>query len=353
MNYDTPLIQAENLTRIFHFTEKDEGLKGSFKALFKKVKKHKTAVSSLDLTVSQGELIGLIGPNGAGKTTTIKMMTGIIPPSSGNLTVAGYKPNDLKDDFRKSYAVVMGQKSQLWWDLPSVDTFKLNKEIYGVSDEQYNETIDYLTELFEVKDLLNKQVRKLSLGQRMKMEIIAALLHNPSIIFLDEPTIGLDAVAQKQIRHFLQKLNREKNVTIILTSHYMEDIKHLCDRVVVINHGEKIFDGNYDNLITTVSGHKVITVTFEEETDLNHLDDVEFVEQNPYKVIMKVSKDRIKSLVSALFSQYEIEDISIEEEDITEVVERIYKMKSNGASDSSEESSKNSMEHKKEADELG
>lgn len=327
MNQKQTVIKTNNLSRIFTFTEKEEGLRGSFKALFKKVKKEKLAVNEFSFEIKRGELIGLIGPNGAGKTTMIKMMTGIIPPSSGDIDVAGFTPNDLKDDFRKSYAVVMGQKSQLWWDLPAIDTFKLNKEIYGISDEAYHETLSYLTELFEVDEFLNKQVRKLSLGQRMKMEIIAALLHNPSIIFLDEPTIGLDAVAQKQIRHFLQKLNTEKNTTIVLTSHYMEDIKHLCERVVVINHGEKVFDGAYETLINSVSNFKVVTVTFEDETDINHLDNVEIVEQSPYKVIMKVAKNNIKTVVSELFAKCEVEDIAIEEEDITEVIEKIYKAK--------------------------
>lgn len=327
MNQTNTMIKATNLSRIFTYFEKEEGLRGSFKALFKKVGKEKTAVKDFSFEINKGELIGLIGPNGAGKTTMIKMMTGIIPQSSGDIVVAGFKPNDLKDSFRKSYAVVMGQKSQLWWDLPAIDTFRLNKEIYGISDDDYNETLTYLSKLFEVDDLLNKQVRKLSLGQRMKMEILAALLHNPSIIFLDEPTIGLDAVAQKQIRHFLQKLNEEKQTTIILTSHYMEDIKHLCKRVVVINHGEKVFDGNYDTLINRVSTFKVVTVTFEDETDISHLKNVEFLEQSPYKVVLKVNKNDIKNVVASLFTSFEVEDIAIEEEDITEVIEKIYKAK--------------------------
>lgn len=319
------MIKLEMLTRHYFFKEKLPGLKGSLVHLFRPIKKTKTAVKNFTLEINKGELVGLIGPNGAGKTTLIKMMTGIIPPSSGLVEVCGYKPSKLQDAFRKRYAVIMGQKSQLWWDLPASDSFLLNKEIYQIPDKVFQKNVDELTSLFEVKEFLNKQVRQLSLGQRMKMEIITSLLHDPDIIFLDEPTIGLDGVAQKQIRSFLKKVNQERETTIILTSHYMEDIKNICERVVVINEGEKVYDGSYKKLVDKVSDIKIIEVLFEKATDLKIKIPGEVLEHNPFKIKLKIKKDDAKHLVADLFRKYEINDLTIEEEDITDVVEKIYR----------------------------
>ena len=319
------MIKIENLSRLYHFKEKEPGFKGALKYLFAPIKKHKTAVKKFNGHIKKGEIVGLIGPNGAGKTTLIKMMTGIIPPSSGTVEVCGYKPSDLKDDFRKKYAVIMGQKSQLWWDLPAQDSFALNKEMYQIPDDVYNKNVKELVEIFEVGEFLQKQVRQLSLGQRMKMEIIASLLHDPEVIFLDEPTIGLDGVAQKQIRKFLKKVNEERQTTIILTSHYMEDIKSVCERIIVINEGEKVYEGTYQELVNQVSPFKIVEITFEVPTELRHELPVEFLEQSPYKIKMKIDKSQIKTVISGLFQDYEIEDLAIEEEDITDVVEKIYR----------------------------
>lgn len=205
-------------------------------------------MTNFDLEIEEGEFIGLIGQNGAGKTTLIKMLTGIIQPSQGEISVFGYKPYELKDEFKKNYSVVMGQKSQLWWDLPAIDSFLLNKELYEINDEDYKKNLSFLVELLGVEKLLKIQVRNLSLGERMKMELILALLHNPSILFLDEPTIGLDVIAQKQIRQFLKEINKEKGITIILTNHYMEDIKYLCDRAVVVRNGTNFWFTKVDNI---------------------------------------------------------------------------------------------------------
>ena len=206
------------------------------------------AVSGLDLTVETGHLYGLIGPNGAGKTTLTKMLTGIIAPTSGEINVLGFYPNDLKNAFKEQYAVVMGQKSQLFFELTANDTLRLFKEIYGLEEKEFLETKEYFTDLFEVRELMDVQVRTLSLGERMKLELMVALIHNPKILFLDEPTIGLDAIASKQIRTFLKEVNKEKGTSIILTSHYMEDIQSLCERSVVINHGRKVYDGSTEAL---------------------------------------------------------------------------------------------------------
>lgn len=242
------IVETKNLTKTYRRFQKKEGMMGSIQGLFRREYEEKQAVKDLNLTIAEGEFVGLIGPNGAGKTTLIKMMTGIIAPTSGQIQVLGFYPNDLKNEFKKQYAVVMSQKSQLFFELTANDTLRLFKEIYEISEDEYRRTKVCFAELFGVGHLMDVQVRSLSLGERMKMELIAALLHNPKILFLDEPTIGLDAIASKQIRTYLKEINAEKGTTIILTSHYMEDIRMLCQRSVVINHGEKTFDGRTADL---------------------------------------------------------------------------------------------------------
>jgi len=266
----------------------------------------------------------MIGPNGAGKTTLVKMLTGIIAPTSGKINVMGYYPNDLKNEFKQQYAVVMGQKSQLFFELTVDDTLRLFKEIYGIPEEEYQNTKTYFVNLFDVKDLMNVQVRTLSLGERMKMELIVALLHNPQIIFLDEPTIGLDAVASKQIRSFLKSINEEKGTTIVLTSHYMEDIKALCKRTIVINHGCKIYDGDTEELFEKYQKDKKITLTFEVATKLPKFDaEIVILEETPYKKVMMIPKERTSEMLGTLM-QFSPSDISVEEEEIGTIVERIY-----------------------------
>lgn len=318
------IIEAENLTKTYRRFLKPEGLRGSLKSLWRREYTEKDAVSAVDLCVAEGEFIGLIGPNGAGKTTLTKMFTGIIAPTSGKLSVLGYYPNDLKNDFKKQYAVVMGQKSQLFFELTTNDTLHLFKEIYELSENEFHETKDYFIDLFQVKDLMDVQVRTLSLGERMKMELIVALLHNPRILFLDEPTIGLDAVASRQIRTFLQKVNRERGTTILLTSHYMEDIKTLCPRCIVINHGKKIYDGNTEALFENYQQNKQISASFTKPLpDFALPREAQIVEHTPYKLVFQVQKEAVASLLTGLM-QYHPADISVEEEEIGTVVERIY-----------------------------
>ena len=318
------MIETKNLTKTYQRFTKEPGLRGSIKSLFKRKFVTKTAVAAFDLTVNEGEFIGLIGPNGAGKTTLVKMLTGIIAPTSGDISVVGYYPNKLENSFKQHYAVVMGQKSQLFFDLSAADTFLLFKELYHIPNQEYQENLDYFIELFGVTDLLNVQVRTLSLGERMKLELIVALLHNPKILFLDEPTIGLDAVAQKQIRRFLKEVNEKKGTTIILTSHYMEDIKSLCKRCVVINGGMKLYDGDTDQLFAKYQTHKKITISLEQEETCKLNQEHTLLEAVPYKVTLLVRKELSQELLKDVLSRYELNDISIEEEDIGNVVERIY-----------------------------
>jgi ABC-2 type transport system ATP-binding protein len=318
------IIHTKNLSKIFKRFEKEPGLKGSVKSLFKRQFTEKRAVFNFDLDLEEGEFVGLIGPNGAGKTTLVKMLTGIIAPTSGEISVLEYYPNKLENAFKKQYAVVMGQKSQLFFELTPTDTFRLFKELYEIPENEYKRNVDYFVELFGVSEFLNVQVRTLSLGERMKMELIVALLHNPRVLFLDEPTIGLDAVAQRQMRLFLREVNRDRGTTILLTSHYMEDVRSLCQRSVVINHGQKLYDGATDKLFRAYQTHKKITVMFDRETEFATIDGVEVIENSLHKAILVAPREKSSEVLSNIMRNYSLQDISVEEEDIGNVVERIY-----------------------------
>lgn len=318
------VINTVNLTKNYKRYKKQKGFIGSLKGLFIRDYEEKAAVNHIDLTVEEGEFIGLIGPNGAGKTTLVKMLTGIIAPSEGEISVLGYYPNHLENAFKEQYAVVMGQKSQLFFDLTTEDTLLLFKEIYGISNEEYQKNKEFFVKLLGVEDLMNVQVRTLSLGERMKMELIAALLHNPKVLFLDEPTIGLDAIASKQIRRFLKEVNEERGTTIILTSHYMEDIKALCKRTVVINHGTKIYDGSTEELFAKYQLTKKITFLFEQPMDIHfQTGSVQVVEETPFKKVLSVPKEQANVFLASMMNLGP-SDISVEEEEIGLVVERIY-----------------------------
>lgn len=319
------VIKTNNLVKKYRRYKKKEGIRGSIASLWRREYEEKTAVNHMNLEIREGEFVGMIGPNGAGKTTLIKMLTGIIAPTEGEIDVLGYYPNDLKNAFKKQYAVVMGQKSQLFFELTVNDTLRLFKEIYEISEKEFQASRAYFARLFEVEELMDVQVRTLSLGERMKMELMVALLHNPRILFLDEPTIGLDAVASKQIRRFLKEVNEEKGTTIILTSHYMEDIKALCRRTVVVNHGLKIYDGATDALFDRYQRDKRVLVTFERDPGDMELRTVHSpVETDSvYKRAYQVPRQYAKELFAELMA-YEPKDIVVEEEEIGAVVERIY-----------------------------
>jgi ABC-2 type transport system ATP-binding protein len=257
-----PTIEVKNLVKSYEYYKKQPGLWASVKSLFHREKLLAEAVKNINFEIKEGELVGFLGPNGAGKTTTLKVLSGILYPNGGDVRVLGYDPYKRQKEYQKQFALVMGQKNQLWWDLPAMESFILNKEIYEVSDGDFKNNLDELVNLLDIGDILDIQVRKLSLGQRMKCELVAALLHKPKVLFLDEPTIGLDVVAQKNIRDFIKKYNQEKKTTIILTSHYMEDISQLCQRVIIINLGEIVYDGDLQALVNKYAPYKLLTVTF-------------------------------------------------------------------------------------------
>jgi ABC-2 type transport system ATP-binding protein len=326
MDSEQPIIRAQGLSRVYRKRVKEEGLAGSVKALFRKREIKVEAVSDFDLEIKAGEIVGLIGPNGAGKTTLIKMLTGIIHPSSGDVSVLGHRPWERRESFQSRIALVMGQKSQLWWDLPAMDSFLLNKAIYGIPKDSFRATLDRLVGDFGVADLLDGPVRGLSLGERMKMEFIAAMLHGPDILFLDEPTIGLDAPSQRRIREFLARENRERGVTVILTSHYMEDIRRLCPRTVVVSRGRKSYDGDTQAMFAGASDHKLVRVTLGTEADYDPglLPEAELLEGGPARFVLKVFSADLKRGLQALLGAYDVADIAVEEPEMAESVERIY-----------------------------
>ncbi len=252
------MIEVENLTRVFRTYKKKPGFWGGVKGLFVRDFEETRAADNISFSIKEGEFVGFLGPNGAGKTTTLKMLSGLIYPTSGKARVAGFDPTKRENAYRRLFALVLGQKNQLWWDLPAIESFHLLRAIYGLPHDQWKQTLDELVALLDVGAKLNVMVRELSLGERMKMELIAALLHRPRVLFLDEPTIGLDVISQKSVREFLRNYNRKHKVTILLTSHYMADISSLCERVIVIDHGKKIYDGNLDRIAGAGAGQRII-----------------------------------------------------------------------------------------------
>jgi ABC-2 type transport system ATP-binding protein len=260
MQESSLIIKAKTLARSYRKTVKAEGLFGSLHSLLHKRTETVQALCDFDLELGRGEMLGLIGPNGAGKTTLVKLLSGIMRPDSGELEVLGHRPRDRKEAFLSRISLVMGQKSQLWWDLPASDSFLLSKAIYGIPEERYRANLERLASSLEVAHLLGAPVRSLSLGERMRMEFIAAMLHDPDIVFLDEPTIGLDAIAQKRIREFLRRENAERGLTLVLTSHYMEDIRLLCPRTVLILKGRKSYDGDTEGLFAAAGAEALAGV---------------------------------------------------------------------------------------------
>jgi len=319
------VVQVSRLKKFYQVHKKEPGLVGSVKSLFKRKYETVKAVNNISFSINEGELIGFIGPNGAGKTTTLKCLSGLLYPTSGKVDVLGYNPWDRKPEFQKQFALVMGQKNQLWWDLPPTETFILNKEIYEVPDKKYKKTLNELVKLLEVKDILKVQVRKLSLGQRMKCELIAALLHSPKVLFLDEPTIGLDVVMQKKMRDFIKEYNRRYKATIILTSHYMGDVKELCKRVIIIDKGKIVFDGQLSEIIKKFADHKRISITLAKEVDPKKLEEFGKIKEFEYpKLIISVKRNQTSIIAAQVLDKLPVADLNIEEPAIEDIIRELF-----------------------------
>jgi ABC-2 type transport system ATP-binding protein len=322
-----PLIEVQGLTKAFRTYKKEPGFGGAVRGLFHRKYENTVAVDQVNFSIEEGELVGFLGPNGAGKTTTLKMLSGLLFPSSGSARVLGYVPWERQDGYRRQFALLLGQKNQLWWDLPAAESLELNGKIYGIPAADFNRTVGELTELLAVKDKLNVMVRELSLGERMKMELIAALLHQPKVLFLDEPTIGLDVVSQKTVREFLRNYNARQKTTIILTSHYMADIQELCKRVIIIDKGKIFFDGRLAEILDRFADFKIVTISWEIGASFPTLDFTAYgqvVEQNPNRIQLKVKRDSAIAVCKELLDKVPVNDIDIQDVPIEEVIRQIF-----------------------------
>lgn len=323
-----PQVQVKNLVKIYKTADKEPGLTGSIKSLFHRKYNEVKAVNGVSFNVEEGELVGFIGPNGAGKTTTLKCLTGLLFPTSGEISVLGFQPWERKNEFLKNIAFVMGQKNQLWWDLPPMETFILNKEIYELSDQHFNQVLDDLAGLLDAREILKTPTKKLSLGQRMKCELIAALLHTPKVLFLDEPTIGLDVVVQKKLREFIRDYNQKYNSTIILTSHYMKDVEALAQRVIIINSGKILYDGKLANLVKKFSPYKTISVVLNKPVEENEFVNLGKIKSFEYpKVTLSVKSKESNQVAAEILKSFPVEDINIEEADIEDVIRQVFENK--------------------------
>lgn len=332
------MIEVENLTRVFRTYKKQPGFWGGVKGLIKRDFEETAAAKDISFSIGEGEFVGFLGPNGAGKTTTLKMLSGLIYPTSGTARVAGFNPSARESAYRRIFALVLGQKNQLWWDLPAIESFNLLRAIYALPADQYQSTLDELLDLLDVRPKLNVMVRELSLGERMKMELIAALLHRPRVLFLDEPTIGLDVISQKAVRNFLREYNRRNNVTILLTSHYMADIKELCDRVIVIHKGEKIYDGALDRLEGGPETRKKI-ITFLPAIAAQDTGDKPAFPENwqsqhgethrdsEGKFTLRVPGDKVVAVSQEILTTGPVADITIEDIPLEDVIAALFSSK--------------------------
>ncbi len=322
-----PVIEVSHLTKTFRTYRKQPGFSGALRGLFHRQYERTVAVNEVSFKIEPGELVGFLGPNGAGKTTTLKMLAGLLYPTGGAAKVLGYTPWERNDGYRRQFALVLGQKNQLWWDLPARESLELNAKIYGIPNDRFEQTVADLTELLAVKDKLNVSVRELSLGERMKMELIASLLHQPRVLFLDEPTIGLDVVSQKTVREFIRRHNAEQKTTILLTSHYMADIQALCERVIIIDRGKIFFDGKLNEIVDRFADFKLVTIQCERANQiptgqLDRYGDIH--EQTAGAITFKVKRDRVIPVCKSLLDDLPVSDIDIQEVPIEDVIRQIF-----------------------------
>ena len=328
-----PLIEVSNLRKVYRTHKSREGLKGAFINLFHREYEDKVAVDDISFQVEKGELVGYIGPNGAGKSTTVKMLTGILTPTGGHIQVGDYVPYKQRHHYTQTIGVVFGQRTQLWWDIAVIESFKLLQKVYQVPENIFRERLDRFTKLLDLDELLNKPVRKLSLGQRMRCDLVASLLHDPRILFLDEPTIGLDVIGKLGIRDFLGQINQEFGTTMLLTTHDLDEIEKLCKRVIIIDHGHILYDGSLDGLREAYASERQVTFQLDDAYDLDVLkgshgfgDRIQWdaVDSVRVKLTFKQQEIRPAEVIGKFLQQTPVRDISIEEPSIEEIVSHIY-----------------------------
>ncbi len=319
------IINVKNLSKNYKVYKKEPGLRGSLKSLFSRKYETVRAVNDISFEIEEGELVGFIGPNGAGKTTTLKCLSGLLYPSTGHVSVLGYTPFERNYSFLKQISLVMGQKNQLWWDLPGMETLLLHKEIYEIPEKKFQEMVNDLSLILDAKDFLTVPVRKLSLGQRMKMELMAALIHSPKVLFLDEPTIGLDVVMQKNLREFVREYNIRYKATILLTSHYMGDVEELCKRIIIINHGKILFDGLLESLIKEHAPYKTIGVILKEYVNPQKLEEFGEVKNFEFpKITFNVPLKTSSKMAAKILQKLPVQDVTIEDPDIEDIIRDIF-----------------------------
>jgi ABC-2 type transport system ATP-binding protein len=322
----SPVIDVHDLAKHYRVADKQEGISASIRGLFHRTSRTVEALRGVSLTVQPGEFVAILGPNGAGKTTFLKLLSGIITPTSGTATVLGHVPWQRHDDFRRRFALVMGQKNQLWWDLPAAESFRLHQVIYRLDKQRFEQTRDELVDLLEVGRLIHQPVRELSLGERMKLELIAALLHEPEVLLLDEPTIGLDVVAQHSIHAFLRKVQTERGTTVLLTTHYMKDVAALCRRVVVITHGRILYDGTLAEIIDRFTTHKIVTLDFEQPpSEATAASWGETYERDGPQVRLRIDRERIAETLPRILAGQSVLDVTVEDVPLEDVIADLFR----------------------------
>ena len=317
-------VEASGLTKVFRTYRKKPGLLGALRGLVRRDYTEVRAVDEVSFRIEPGEFVGFLGPNGAGKTTVLKMLSGLIQPTSGSASVLGFTPWERRDAMKRQFALLMGQKNALWWDLPARESLELNRVIYGIPQKAFSAVVEELTSLLDVTDKLDVMVRELSLGERMKMELISALLHSPKVLFLDEPTIGLDVTSQKRVRDFLKRHNRQCGITTLLTSHYMADVEELCQRVIIIDHGKLFFDGPLGEIIDRFSAHKVLQLNFSKDTEGRFEALGEVLDRAPSSVRLRVPRARIAEVCKEALATWEVADLSVTEPSVEEIVRQLF-----------------------------
>ncbi len=325
MSQQSPVIQIDDLSKIYRVPEREAGVVAAMRSLVKRKTRDVRAVDEISFSVNEGEIVGFLGPNGAGKTTTLKMLAGLLHPTGGRATVLGFRPWERNRDYLRRMTLVMGQRNQLVWDIPVIDTFELNRAVYRIPEGEYRRTVDELTQLLELEPLLRKPTRNLSLGERMKCEIAAALLHRPWVLFLDEPTIGLDVTMQRRIRQFIAEYNQRTGATVLLTSHYMADVEALCKRVIIIHHGKLLYDGDLSGLADRFAPFKTVEVELQNGTGGRQLAQYgEVLVQKEGRVTLRVPKVETATVTGRLLAELDVADLTVQDPPIEDVIEQVF-----------------------------